>query len=170
MQRNTLTLAVSLLVGLVSCDGKGVIEDTGAEFAAGNETGIPSYDWASDTSTPDLTATDSDGDGTPDAYDCDPDDAEIHPGAEEVAYDGVDNDCDESTRDDDLDGDGYGVDDDCDDLDPTVYGDDCDEGFEPGEHIDRSAGIGDDVGGSVGEGSEDDESDLDDDADLDHKN
>jgi hypothetical protein len=36
---------------------------------------------------------DGDGDGTPDAEDCAPEDASVHPGAEEVC-DGIDNDCD----------------------------------------------------------------------------
>jgi hypothetical protein len=39
-------------------------------------------------------ATDSDGDGTPDADDCAPDDPDIHPEAVETAGDGVDSNCD----------------------------------------------------------------------------
>ena len=45
----------------------------------------------------------------------------IHPGVNpagtEVAYDGRDNDCNTSTPDDDLDGDGWGLFEDCDDTD-----------------------------------------------------
>ncbi|MEZ4241360.1 MAG: FG-GAP-like repeat-containing protein, partial [Myxococcota bacterium] len=47
--------------------------------------------------------------------DCDDDDASVHPGAAEVPYDGVDDDCDPATPDDDLDGDGFLLADDCDD-------------------------------------------------------
>ncbi len=54
------------------------------------------------------------------AGDCNDADANVHPGAAEVAYDGVDNDCDPGTPDDDLDGDGYGIDNDCDDTNAAV--------------------------------------------------
>ena len=43
--------------------------------------------------------------------------------AAEVPYDGVDNDCDPTTPDDDLDGDGRALVDDCDDNDPDLGGD-----------------------------------------------
>ena len=42
------------------------------------------------------------------------------PGGEEVPYDGRDNDCDATTPDDDLDGDGYGHAEDCSDTDPGI--------------------------------------------------
>jgi hypothetical protein len=83
--------------------------------------------------------TDDDGDGyTEEQGDCDDSLAAVNPGEEEVPYDGLDNDCDKSTRDDDLDRDGYGIEDDCDDenkkvnpgRDETVYNgvdDDCNE-------------------------------------------
>ncbi|MEZ4320846.1 MAG: MopE-related protein [Myxococcota bacterium] len=55
--------------------------------------------------------------------DCDDTDPDVNPGATEVWYDGVDDDCD--GNDDDQDGDGVPATeaqgDDCDDLDPTVY-------------------------------------------------
>ena len=41
-------------------------------------------------------------------------------GGEEIPYDGIDNDCDASTPDDDLDGDGYALVDDCDDEDVSI--------------------------------------------------
>jgi len=52
--------------------------------------------------------------------DCDDTDIEVAPGQFEQVYDGVDNDCDPLTLDDDLDGDGYGHADDCDDTDPAI--------------------------------------------------
>ena len=63
--------------------------------------------------------------------DCDDGDAGVHPGAEEVLCDGVNNDCDPATRDNpDGDGDGFGLCDDCDDGDPAIHPDaaeiDCD--------------------------------------------
>ncbi len=54
------------------------------------------------------------------AGDCDENDIDVHPGAVELVYDGVDNDCDLGTLDDDLDADGFGHLDDCDDQDPAV--------------------------------------------------
>ena len=73
---------------------------------------------------------DRDGDGVVAAEDCNDHDAAIHPGAVELPYDGLDNDCSTATVDDDLDGDGAVRADDCDDRDPTVGPDateSCDE-------------------------------------------
>ena len=54
-----------------------------------------------------------------DSADCDDTTADISPDAEEIPYDGIDQDCDPSTVDDDLDADGYGISEgDCDDADP----------------------------------------------------
>ncbi|MFH1469622.1 MAG: MYXO-CTERM sorting domain-containing protein [Pseudomonadota bacterium] len=46
-------------------------------------------------------------------------DPTAHPGAEELWYDGTDQDCD--GNDDDQDGDGYGLAEDCDDLDAALH-------------------------------------------------
>ena len=77
--------------------------------------------WARDTLTLEVTGdcSDDDGDRVGDCEgDCDDTNASVYPGAEEVWYDGVDNDCD--GNDDDADGDGIAVDDDCDDDDAAV--------------------------------------------------
>ncbi len=57
----------------------------------------------------------------PALHDCDDADPDTHPGASEVPYDGVDQDCDDEDVVD-VDGDGVdGPDEDCDDEDPTVF-------------------------------------------------
>jgi hypothetical protein len=51
--------------------------------------------------------------------DCDDANSSVHPGATEIWYDGIDQDCD--GNDDDQDGDGWPVTTDCDDTDPTAW-------------------------------------------------
>ncbi len=81
---------------------------------------------------------DGDGDGYVECFDpgdCDDGDADIYPGAAEVPYDGVDQDCDGADLTD-VDGDGFdgGADgDDCDDEDADVNPDAaeaCDDGLD----------------------------------------
>jgi hypothetical protein len=144
-----IALTLPVLGLALACSNKGLVTDTSANF---DDLDV---EWPeSDTSTPDLTGQDLDGDGYADPNDCDDEDADVNPGAEEIEYDGIDNDCDESTADDDLDGDGYGADEDCDDLDANVNpdGDDCDDELEPRldeagvesgfDDLDRSPGTG----------------------------
>ena len=65
---------------------------------------------------------DVDGDGFIEEEDCDDSGNEyINPDQEEVPYDGMDNDCDESTKDDDLDGDGVESAEDCDDSNEQYH-------------------------------------------------
>jgi len=70
-----------------------------------------------------LCATvDHDGDGYAQSEgDCNDEDDTIGPGAEEVAYDNIDNDCDPTSPDDDIDGDGFLNADDCDDNDNNAF-------------------------------------------------
>jgi hypothetical protein len=67
---------------------------------------------------------DYDNDGYPDGVDCDSNDPTVHPDAEEIPYDGIDQDCDDEDLTD-VDGDGHDWDGagggDCDDEDDTVY-------------------------------------------------
>ena len=86
-------LTLLSLLSLVACKGGG--EDTGP-------------------------IDDADGDGYGASEDCDDDNAAVSPGADEIPYDGVDNDCSAETPDNDLDGDGYLAADDCDDQDSAV--------------------------------------------------
>lgn len=64
---------------------------------------------------------DADGDGHNLAEDCGPEDRGVHPGALEVEYDGLDNDCAPSTRDSDLDGDGQSTPLNCKDSNASMY-------------------------------------------------
>ena len=64
---------------------------------------------------------DSDGDGSDDASDCDPDDPAIYPGADDPENDGIDQNCDgeDGVFACDADGDGYAATD--------CSGNDCDD-------------------------------------------
>ena len=50
---------------------------------------------------------DNDGDGFTEDIDCDDDNPGVNPGADEIPNDGINNDCDENTKDDDGDQDGH---------------------------------------------------------------
>ena len=81
-----------------------------------------------------------------DQTDCDDDNSAVNPGQTEVPYNELDDDCDETTPDDDLDGDGFVNAEDCDDNNAAVnpdqteipynaVNDDCDE-TTPDDDID----------------------------------
>ena len=68
-----------------------------------------------------ILSLDADGDGLdPCEGDCDDGNPDVGPESEEIPFNGIDDDCDPSTLDDDGDGDGWPVSEDCDDTDPMV--------------------------------------------------
>jgi hypothetical protein len=102
----------------------------------------PTYDSGS-TDTPSPDTDDGDGDGFVPPQDCDDTDPDIHPGAEDAPYDGIDADCGGGS-DNDADGDGY-------DWDGTEFGVDCDDQnaeVNPGA-VEACNGYDDDCDGEV---------------------
>ena len=97
----------------------------GADFDSDGDAGPACGGTDCDDSDPTVYGFDDDGDGfsTCDA-DCDDGESDIYPGADEVAYDGIDQDCEDGDLVD-VDNDGYDsisvLGDDCDDDDPYVH-------------------------------------------------
>lgn len=97
--------SVAVLALLAGCDGN-----------LSGDTGAPGTTTMGPTSKP--ASLDADGDGDPASTDCDDSDPLRASTHEESYYNGIDDDCDPLTIDDDQDGDGDPVASDGDDLDP----------------------------------------------------
>jgi hypothetical protein len=96
----------------------------------------------------DPLEVDDDGDGlSEEEGDCDDTNAYISPNHTEIPYDDIDNDCDEDTPDDDLDGDGFNLIADCNDIDPFVH---------PNATDDVCDGVDDNCDGQEDEGAQPD--------------
>ena len=144
------------------CDDGDATVHPDAEEVEGNGVDDDCDGWVDEP--PPATSEDADGDGycptdvpCPDGVpigDCDDADPLVHPGAPEVPYDGVDQDCDGSDLED-VDGDGYSAaavgGPDCDDADVDVHpgrvdlADDVDQDCDG--LVDEDAVLGEGVGG-----------------------
>jgi hypothetical protein len=139
------------------CDG--VVPDTEIDD---DGDGLAECEGDCDDEDPAVSDDDLDADGyTPCNGDCDDGDATIHEGAEEIPYDGIDQDCDEADLTD-VDGDGHDATDvggfDCDDDDPGVHPD-ADEACDDGIDNDCDGAIDADDADCIASDDDDDDDD-----------
>lgn len=133
------------------CDG----EDNDCDGVIDEDTALDAKTWYADADGDtygDATVTDVEcyqpSGYVSDDTDCDDTDSDIYPGATEVPYDGIDDDCDGSDLTD-VDGDGY-------DWDGVFGGTDCDDtdaAINPGA-TESADGADEDCDGTVDEGTE----------------
>ena len=83
-------------------------------------TGVLRYECKLNTDLRDVCFFDLDGDGAYTNIDCDDSNPNINPYEIEITYNGIDDDCDQATLDDDLDQDGYPLITDCDDTNAEI--------------------------------------------------
>ena len=113
MTRLTFRAVLALTLAALAPLGCGDKDTTGEDSVATDDSTA-----TDDTGEP---AGDADADGfTAADGDCDDNNAAVNPGAAETPYNGLDDDCDATSPDDDLDGDGYVKGADCNDGDDAV--------------------------------------------------
>ena len=92
-----------------------------------------------------LELVDADGDGFSSEDDCDDNNPNVNPNQIEEPYNGIDDDCNSATLDDDLDQDGFLLADDCDDNNPNINPDQTEQPYNELDDDCNSATLDDDL-------------------------
>ena len=92
-----------------------------------------------------IVIVDVDGDGFTSDQDCDDNNSEINPGQDEIPYNGIDDDCNAATLDDDLDEDGFASANDCDDTNSSINPDQVEEAYNGIDDDCNPASLDDDL-------------------------
>ena len=116
-----------------------------------NDDGIPDIAFARDFTNPVLIRLaqsqliDSDNDGFDNNVECNDNDPNINPDQTEVPYNGIDDDCNSATFDDDLDQDGFLLANDCDDNNSSINPNQTEEPYNGIDDDCNSATFDDDL-------------------------